>query len=116
MPLAVVWVQLHDPFCQFFVQNRFSVIFPFGTYTVNLIGSSVLGLLFGLADCGSPISLEWKLFLAVGICGGLTTFSTFASENLALLHDGEYIYALGYTGLSVFLGITLAYFRFAKTR
>lgn len=99
-----------------FVQNRFAVIFPFGTFTVNLLGSFVLGLLFGLADRGSLISQEWKLFLAVGICGGFTTFSTFASENLALLRDGEYLYALGYMGLSVFLGITLAYFGFAITR
>lgn len=56
------------------------------------------------------------MFLAVGLCGGFTTFSTFASENLALLRDGEYLYAIGYMGLSVFLGITLVYFGFAITR
>lgn len=99
-----------------FVQNRFDIFFPFGTLTVNIVGSFVLGTLLGLADRGSLISLEWKLFLAVGLCGGFTTFSTFASENLALLRDGEYLYAIGYIGLSVFLGITLVYFGFAITR
>lgn len=99
-----------------FVQNRFAIFFPFGTLTVNIIGSFVLGTLLGFADRGSLISQEWKLFLAVGLCGGFTTFSTFASENLALLRDGEYLYAITYSGLSVFLGISVAYFGFALTR
>jgi CrcB protein len=99
-----------------FVQNKFDIFFPFGTLTVNVVGSFILGMLMGMADRGSLISQEWKLFLAVGLCGGFTTFSTFASENLALLRDGEYLYAIGYMGLSVFLGITLAYFGFAITR
>jgi CrcB protein len=99
-----------------FVQNKFDIFFPFGTLTVNVVGSFILGMLMGMADRGSLISQEWKLFLAVGLCGGFTTFSTFASENLALLRDGEYLYAIGYMGLSVFLGITLVYFGFAITR
>lgn len=79
--------------------------FPLGTLVVNVSGSLFLGFLVGLAERGAIISNEWRLFLMVGLCGGFTTFSTFAGENMALMHNGQYLTMALYTGLSVFLGM-----------
>jgi CrcB protein len=92
------------------MQNYFPSAFPFGTFFVNISGCFLLGLIYGLSEKSSIVSSGWKMFLAVGFCGGFTTFSTFANENLALLRDGEFFHFLIYTVLSVFLGITATFF------
>jgi fluoride exporter len=92
-----------------FMQNNFPSAFPFGTFFVNISGCFLIGLIYGLSERNPLVSSGWKLFLAVGFCGGFTTFSTFANENLALLRDGDFFHFLIYTGLSVFLGITATY-------
>ncbi len=83
--------------------------FPFGTMSVNIIGCFLIGIFFGLSERGNLMSLEWRVFLTIGFCGGFTTFSSFASENLTLLRDGAFLYFLLYTGLSVFLGLTATF-------
>jgi CrcB protein len=92
-----------------FMQNNFPSAFPFGTFLVNISGCLFIGLIYGLSEKSPLVSSEWKMFLAVGFCGGFTTFSTFANENLALLRDGDFFHFLLYTGLSVFLGITATF-------
>jgi CrcB protein len=92
-----------------FIQNIFPSAFPFGTFLVNISGCFLIGLIYGFSEKSSLVSSEWKMFLAVGFCGGFTTFSTFANENLALLRDGEFLHFLMYTGLSVILGITATF-------
>lgn len=92
-----------------FMQENFPSAFPFGTFFVNISGCLLLGLIYGISEKGSLLTPGWKLFLAVGFCGGFTTFSTFANENLALLRDSEYFYFFLYTGLSVFLGIAATF-------
>jgi CrcB protein len=92
-----------------FIQNIFPSAFPFGTFLVNISGCFLIGLIYGFSEKSSLVSSEWKMFLAVGFCGGFTTFSTFANENLALLRDGEFLHFFMYTGLSVILGITATF-------
>jgi len=77
---------------------------PVGTLLVNIIGSFLIGFLVGVADKSAILTVEWRMFLMVGLCGGFTTFSTFTSENLMLLHSGQIASVLLYTGLSVTLG------------
>ena len=93
-----------------FFQNNFPSAFPFGTFFVNITGCLLIGLIYGFSERSSLLTPGWKLFLTVGFCGGFTTFSTFANENLALLRDGEFLHFFIYTGLSVFLGIAATFF------
>jgi CrcB protein len=92
-----------------FMQNYFPSAFPFGTFFVNITGCFLIGLIYGFSEKSSLLTSNWKLFLAVGFCGGFTTFSTFANENLALLRDGEFFNFILYTFLSVFLGIAATF-------
>jgi len=63
--------------------------FPFGTFTVNLIGCLVFGVIAGAADQRLAISSAARVFLLVGVLGGFTTFSSYAFESFALLRDGQ---------------------------
>ena len=92
-----------------YVQNTFISAFPYGTFLVNIIGCLLIGIFFGISEKGNMMNTEWKMFLTVGFCGGFTTFSTFANENLALLRNGNIFHFALYAGLSVFLGIMATY-------
>jgi fluoride exporter len=99
-----------------FIQENLPGAFPLGTFLVNITGCFLIGLIYGFSERSSLFTTGWKMFLAVGFCGGFTTFSTFANENLALLRDGEFFYFLLYTGLSIFLGITATFLGVIITR
>ncbi|MDX9728654.1 MAG: fluoride efflux transporter CrcB [Bacteroidales bacterium] len=88
---------------------------PVGTLAVNIIGCFVIGFLTGVADKSMILTAEWRLFLMVGICGGFTTFSAFANENLMLLHNGQVAAVLLYTAMSIFLGFLAVYLGYVTT-
>ncbi|HEY4786450.1 MAG TPA: fluoride efflux transporter CrcB [Bacteroidales bacterium] len=82
---------------------------PIGTLSVNIIGSFIIGFLTGISEKSPILTTELRLFLMVGICGGFTTFSSFTNENLMLMHNGQFISILLYTGLSILLGFAAVY-------
>lgn len=65
--------------------------FPYGTLTVNLLGSLLIGILMISLEDRFTSSPELRLFLAVGILGGFTTFSSFSFETMALLRGGDFL-------------------------
>lgn len=72
------------------VQDRSgSTAFPYGTLAVNATGSLLIGVVLALV-LRQDLSLGWRLFLAVGVLGGFTTFSSFAYETVALIQAGDF--------------------------
>jgi len=88
-----------------FLQNHLASSFPYGTFAVNIIGCFLIGIIYGISERSNFMNPELRMFLTVGFCGGFTTFSTFANENVALLKDGNIFYVALYVSLSVFIGI-----------
>ena len=89
---------------------------PIGTLAVNVLGSLLIGFLIGISEKSPVLTVEWRMFLMVGLCGGFTTFSSFSGENLVLLKNGQILPLLFYTGLSIFLGFTAVYLGYISTK
>jgi CrcB protein len=89
------------------VQARYPLSWPVGTGVVNALGCLLAGLLLGVLERHASAA-EWRWLLITGFCGGFTTFSAFALENLALLRQGQVVVAALYAGGSVLAGVLLA--------
>ncbi|MDX2430850.1 MAG: fluoride efflux transporter CrcB [Bacteroides sp.] len=89
---------------------------PVGTLLVNVLGSLLIGFLIGIAEKSPVMTIELRMFLMVGLCGGFTTFSSFSGENLMLMRNGQFLPLFLYTGLSILLGFTAVYLGFISTR
>ncbi len=94
--------------------SRFGPAFPYGTFVINVTGSFIIGFFLAFAQERVSLSPYWRLFFAVGVVGGYTTFSTFEYESIRLLQDGEMllgaVYLLGSVltgGLAAIAGIAL---------
>ncbi|MER7110516.1 fluoride efflux transporter CrcB [Streptomyces sp. NPDC000229] len=96
------------------VQARHDSVFPWGTFTVNVVGCLVLGVVTGAVTAGAASS-GLRLLLGTGLCGALTTYSTFSYESLRLVEGGAVLYAaLNVVGSvaaglgAVFAGVSVA--------
>ena len=94
---------------QYFVEKGMSSTFPLGTLIANIAGSFIIGIVFALAEKGNLLSAEWRIFLAVGICGGFTTFSSFAYNNLTMIKENSFMQLLINVGGSLVLGVLAVY-------
>ncbi|MCW3173952.1 fluoride efflux transporter CrcB [Shewanella subflava] len=88
-----------------FMIQVFGSSFPFGTLLVNVLGSFLMGIVYALGQL-SHLSPEVKSFVAVGLLGALTTFSTFSNETLLLMQEGLWFKSM----LNVLLNVTLCLF------
>jgi len=68
---------------------------PPGTLVANLVGGYIIGIAIGFFAAYPSLSPEWRLLIVTGFCGGLTTFSTFSAELVALLEQGRFAWACG---------------------
>ena len=94
---------------QYFMEKALTSTFPWGTFLANVAGSFIIGMVFALAEKGSIMTAEWRIFLAVGICGGFTTFSSFAYNNFTMLNERAWAGLLMNIGGNLFAGILAVY-------
>jgi CrcB protein len=99
-----------------YISKLFDNSFPIATMVINIIGSALIGIIFGLFDRGNIITPELRLFLATGFCGGFTTFSTFSYELMKLIQDGEIVYAGTYIILSVVFSLFFCFLFYNLTK
>jgi CrcB protein len=91
--------------------------FPLATLLINVVGSLAMGLLVGwLAKAMPSWAAEGRLFLAVGVLGGFTTFSSFSLDTIALIERGEIGQAGTYVVLSVVVSVVCLYLGLLMTR
>ena len=92
--------------------NQYSKVLPLGTLTVNMLGCLLIGLILGYAQKENTLTSNQTLLLATGFCGGFTTFSAFANENLELIKNGEIFNFSIYTIGSILIGILAVFIGF----
>ena len=95
--------------------NQYSKVLPYGTFIVNILGCLLIGLILGYAQKENTLTSNQTLLLATGFCGGFTTFSAFANENLELIKNGEIFNFSVYTIGSILVGVLAVFIGFYLT-
>lgn len=89
-----------------FIQENIDKTFPFGTLSVNVLASIVLGIFIGMAEVKSLTNPNYKALIAIGFCGGFSTFSTFSNDTLELIQNNRMLEAF----LNILLNVILCIF------
>ncbi|MFC5261124.1 fluoride efflux transporter CrcB [Kribbella qitaiheensis] len=98
-----------------FIQKRHDSDFPWGTFTVNVVGSAILGFVTG-ATSGADVPHWVQLLVGTGFCGALTTYSTFSYETLRLFERGSRFTAALNVAASILAALGSAYLGLAVTQ
>ncbi len=91
-----------------YVQDRILSEFPMGTLLVNIVGSFLIGIIFGLASKFS-FGPEWRFFLMTGVIGGFTTFSSYSLESVNLIRSNQPALAMLYLTGSILLSVPFTF-------
>lgn len=106
--------------CRFLINklfvNLWKTSFPLATFTINVIGCLLIGLLFGILNKNGVGNPRLNALLVVGFCGGFTTFSTFSFETFTLGTNGEIFSSFLYVIVSILAGLLAVWFGIIITR
>lgn len=89
--------------------DKYTTCYPWPTFAANISGCFLIGLFIAFSGKYEWLNADLRLLLITGFCGGYTTFSTFASENLRLFESGNYATAVAYIAASTIVGLLAVY-------